>query len=255
MSLETIALGASLSATISALYVAVGITMASAGLGRPSRLPLAFFSLLWFGLGALALTNTVWSVAIVSHVGGLPLAVTILQMQIVALLVACFGIVYYPLYILSGRSTIVWPVLGFYVAVFIVIQYVVAFRDPIGFHMGPWGGAIDYAQSAGWAWGALLTVAFLPPVAASLAFFVFIRHVPRGPQRVRMVAIASSFGVYFLCSLIAGATPDWVMWPLVMNFIAIASASAILATVSPPSWMRKRWALRSLAEDAATTAS
>lgn len=199
------------------------------------------FGLWWFAVGA---QQTVVALRIPLALTEAPLSLMVgfSFANLAAFTLGLAGLLYYLLYLFTGRTVVSWPLLLFY-SVYCGwgIQYL-ATRWPVGYDVTPWGVNIDYALAASpMATLTALLVLFGPPLVAVGALLVLSQRMPLGPSRLRVVVLALAIALWFSSAIVAaglGATAD--TWQAVATLIPLGVGVAVLTVYRPPPWLRDR---------------
>lgn len=231
------------------LYFWVGRLVLGRELSGASKGANMAFACWWMGLGALYLLIPAYSVPPrVFGYENLPLAVTLLNLVFVLLVAAMAGLVYYLVYLYTGSSRALVPIVLFYAALGFVLLYLIAWLQPIGYKPD---GTLEFArqQLPGAPSLALGLMFSLPVIAAALAYgSLFFRVRAPGP-RYRIALVAGAFLVQFGWSFVSTLLqlsrryPGSLTLTLVGNAFGIAAAIAILLAFRPPRALERRLGL------------
>jgi hypothetical protein len=199
------------------------------------------FGLWWFAVGA---QETVVALRIPLALAEAPLSLMVgfTFASLAAVTLGLAALLYYLLYLFTGRTVVSWPLLLFY-SVYCGwgIQYL-ATRRPMGYDVTPWGVSIDYVLPASpLATLTALLVLVGPPLVAVGALLVLSLRMPRGPTRLRVVVLALATAMWFSSAIVAaglGASAD--AWQAVATLIPLAVGIAVLTVYRPPPWLRER---------------
>lgn len=175
----------------------------------------------------------------------LALEISLLDVLLLMIVAAVWGLVYYLVYLYTGSARAFWPITAFYVALAFALLYLVAYLHPIGFNAD---GSIQY-ERASVARGPTVGVGImfsLPVVIAALAYGSLYFRVHEPAPRYRIGLVAGGFVLQFGWSVTSSALqlpqryPDSPVLPLVGNVLGIVAALAVLLAFRPPRPIRER---------------
>ncbi|HEY3475126.1 MAG TPA: hypothetical protein VGK56_10990 [Anaerolineales bacterium] len=251
----TLIFGAALSTLSASIYYYVGRVLSRRRVASPdARLAWMLFVAWWYALGTTTLIGAVLSLLGAFNIAGLPLFITLTQVNLLALCIALYGLMYYLLYLFTGSRRLLLPLTLFYIAYYILIVYYVHSRIPVGVTVGRWNATLQYAQDPG---GPLFLVALLllifPQVIGSLAYFTLYFRVRTTTQKYRILLVSWSIIIWFLSSFLASiaglSTQDW--WQVTSRLIGLFASLAILLAYDPLPWIRRWLGVNSIVEEPA----
>lgn len=255
MSQPTLLFGAGLSILSAIIYYYVGRVLSRRRVASPdARLAWMLFVVWWYALASNTLIGALLSLLGALNVVGLPLFVTLTQVNLLALCVALFGLMYYLLYLFTGSRRLLTPLVVFYIAYYILIVYYVQARLPVGVSVGHWNATLEYERPAG---GLLYIIALLllifPQVIGSLAYFTLYFRVKNTTQKYRILLVSWSILIWFLSAFLASiaglSQQDW--WQVTSRLIALSASLTILLAYDPLPWIRRRLGVSSIVEEPA----
>lgn len=251
----TLLFGAALSILSAIIYYYVGRVLSRRRVASPdARLAWTLFVVWWYALASNTLISALLSLLGAFNVAGLPLYITLTQVNLLAICIALHGLMYYLLYLFTGSRRLLVPLTVFYIAYYILVIYYVQSRMPVGITVGRWSATLEYAQDAQ---GPLFLVALLllifPQVIGSLAYFTLYFRVKTPTQKYRILLVSWSILIWFLSAFLASISglsqQDW--WQVTSRLIALSASLAILLAYDPLPWIRRRLGVSSIAEDPA----
>lgn len=230
------------------LYLWVARVVLDRDLQGEAKRANALFGVWWLGLALVFLISPVFSLS--TRVFGfrdLAFAVTLLNIILVLIIAAVWGLVYYLVYLYTGNPRTFWPVAAFYGALAFGFLYLIAWLEPNGFNES---GRLTYArdQLSGAPAIAVGLSFSLPVVLAALAYGSLYFRVSTPEARYRIALISGAFLLQFGWSATSSALqlsrryPNSFTLSLVGSTIAIAAAIAILFAFRPPRAWRERLA-------------
>ena len=204
----------------------------------------------WYGLALATLTTGVLNLLGALGIIGLPLFTTITILNLLTTCVSLFGLVFYLLYLYTGKASLIWPLGIFYFFYYGLLVYVVEASDPIGVTVNRWTANLQFqAVSASLVVLALVLLVF-PQILGSLAYFMLYFQVKERTQKYRILLVSWSIIIWFLSAFlisIAGLSQqDW--WQIISRLIGLGAALTILFAYQPPSWIKRRFGIAAIAE-------
>lgn len=233
-----------LNAVMAAVYILVGRTVLIRRPDGPGRLAATSFAAWWFALAFLQGGSLIDY--LVSHTTGWTLGsyLTYTQLILLSIVVALAALMYYLVYLYTGKRGAWMPVAAGYGVYFVAILYYIAASKPAGISYGRFGTEITYANDLSnslfaQVLGLLLIV---PIILAALGYFSLFFKAPGRTQRFRIAVVATSLVIWFGSSLIVGETAfsQQDAWRIVAPLIALTASLAIYAAFNPPQWLRQR---------------
>lgn len=242
--MATVLAGALLPLVTAALLVYIGVTVSRRPTSRADRLAMRMFAAWWFSAAAIILlgaapsllslagTPSLWVLDITTFATAVPLAVGL-----------C-GLLYYLLYIYTGRKSLIRPLGAAYAAFFVFTVFYFAQFDGRRLEETAYSVRIlSDVQPPAWmrvAYGA--TVA-LPILAAVVGYGLLLRRTHSPAQRFRLTLVSASFFVWFtpvLGAFVLGFDQaDW--FPFVYQVPGTLAAFLISLAYRPPSFVERRW--------------
>jgi hypothetical protein len=205
----------------------------------------------WYALALATLSGGVLSLFGAVGIIGLPLFTTITIINLLTTCVALMGLMFYLLYLYTGKTSTIWAVGIFYFFYYGLLVYFVEASDPVGVTINRWNTSLQYQNVIR---GPLYIIAFLllvfPQIFGSLAYFMLFFRVNAKTQKYRILLVSWSIIIWFLSSFLAGisglSTQDW--WQIVSRLIGLGAALTILFAYQPPSWIKRRFGVAAIAE-------
>ena len=249
----TLLFGASFSILSAGIYYYVGHVLSRRhSSSADTRLAWRLFVVWWYALAAATFSGAVLNLLGAFRIVGLPLFVTITLMNLLALCVALYGLMFYLLYLFTGNRKIIGPLSVFYIAYYGFLVYFVEASTPIGVTMGRWSATLSYQNQIR---GPLFQIAILlllfPQIIGSLAYFTLYFRVKTPTQRYRILLVSWSILIWFLSGYLASISGlsqyDW--WRIVSRLIALSASLAIMLAYQPPVWIKRYFSVTSIAEE------
>jgi len=206
------------------------------------------FVIWWYALAALTLLGSARSFLGSVGVLDLPVHETISLLTIVPLVAALGGLLYYLLYIHTGRAGILRPLIVAHVALYVFYLYVSVWLQPTGVRVETWNVSLDSSRElTGPLLGFTLFTILGPVLIAAIGYFTLFFRTHDRTTRYRIAVVSGAFVVWFGSALFAAVTQvgDASWWPIVSRLIALAATLALVTAYRPPAWLQERLGIRS----------
>lgn len=249
MVIPTLAFAALVSLATATLLVHVGRTVRERDVSPDARLAARMFAVWWMsigiGIGVIALRDL--AVALTAPPGPVvtSLAIAARYVYLLALCVAVWALLYYLVYLFSGRKGTLWPLAAVYGSIFAAIAYFTTILEPAGVRVESWVVHVEYARAqelarTGAAARRMFVFALLlPQILAALAYFSLIFRVRTRAQKFRVAVVSWSLVIWLGSSLLAVTTSlgaeAW--WEAGSRLIGLAAAAAVLSAYRTPAWL------------------
>jgi hypothetical protein len=205
----------------------------------------------WYALALATLTQGLLSLLGAFGILGLPLFTTITIVNLLTTCVALAGLVFYLLYLYTGKNSLLWPVGIFYLFYYGLLVYFLEASNPIGVTVNRWSTSLQYQSLVK---GPLLLIVYIllvfPQILGSLAYFMLFFQVKTKTQRYRILLVSWSIIIWFLSAFLATiaglSQQDW--WQIASRLIGLGAALTILFAYQPPSWIKRRFDVAAIAE-------
>ncbi|HEX9333041.1 MAG TPA: hypothetical protein VF896_14210 [Anaerolineales bacterium] len=249
----TLLFGALLSALSAGIYYYVGHVLSRRHSSIPdSHLAWRLFVVWWYALAASTLSGAGLSLLGALGMAGLPLFTTFTLVNVLAICVGLYGLVFYLLYLFTGSRRILGPLTLFYIAYYILLLYYVQASDPIGVTVERWRATLVYQnQLRGPIFQLALLLLLFPPILGGLAYFMLYFQVKSTTQKYRILLVSWSIIIWFLSAYLANisglAQYDW--WQIASRLISLAASLAIMLAYQPPLWIKRYFSVTSIAEE------
>lgn len=207
------------------------------------------FAAFWTSLAGLEAVQAALTVAAWTGLTQYSSAFVLMQAYIVGLFMSSAAIVYYLLYVYTGRRGLLAPVLAFFFVGFLTAEYVAATFRLTGIVRETWRGWFGFELNLqGPTYMAGLILAYLPPFAAAGAYAYFLRFAVDAGARYRILLVASSMALYYGGSFVVLLDYAWPGWGAVRQVLVIAAAAGVYAALRPPAWAQRRFGARRLTD-------
>lgn len=245
------------------VYTAVGLVLGRRQISPEARPANRAFQAWWFGLAGLSLFNPVMYTMVRSGVEDLRVYVALFEFLIVAVVGAVGCLVYYLLYVYTGRSWVFWPVAIYHILILTWVLSVITLARPLDYGEGCPNLGFCYEKefngtpASRWIGASLV----LPILAATVGYFALYFRVEAPVQRYRIAVVSIALLVWFGTSLagsifqgdyenlehVVASVPlsQWRYWSLVTGTVGLLAAVAILVAYRPPAVIQRMLEARS----------
>lgn len=259
MSQMTLSISAAGSALTALLYLYVGAVLSRRKVSADARLAQSMFVLWWVSLGGLGLFGVGATLAYMADQLPIWLYQAYITFVLLVIFIALWGLQFYLVYLYTGSKKSFAPLGAFYGILFLatlaLIEYIGAPERIVdnGWNLRTEPEA-NFSASFGFAFSLLLIG---PQLVAAIAYARLYRKTNDPTQKYRIALVTGSIIVWFGSSLLAtgaqASTSLW--WQLTSRLISTAGALVILMAYKPPAWVKRRYGVRSITDDASPSAT
>lgn len=257
---QTLLASAAFAFLTGAIYAFVGHRLSRRPIPGPGKLAAAGFIAFWYGLAVSTMLGGTGLQALFGAFDRTSLAFSLIisQVSLLAISVALWGLLYYLVYLYTGRTNAWIPIATFYAAFYLFLQYFIWDAGPIGVHAEKWQVVVDYEKDVQNLPAtdpyllSLIIGLLVPQILASLAYLSLVYRVKSPTQRYRILLVSLSILVWFGSPLIAlGAdVAQQDTYQVVSRTIGLLAAVVIFLAYYPPGFFRRRFGILSLSEEA-----
>lgn len=158
---------------------------------------------------------------------------------------AAAGLLYYVLYLITGRERLLAPILAFYLVVFVLLRLVVESAGREGVAVGDFVVGFQYRTPLqGPAYTAVVALLAGPLLLAVLAYGALAFRVD-DPERKHRIALTAAGLLAWIATEAFSYTSglaNTTTGEFLRRGVALASTLVVLAAYRPPRWVRARWA-------------
>lgn len=253
MASASLAVAAVLDLAVGGLFALIGWRLSLRRVSPDARLASALFATWWYSLAVISAGAGLRN-GVVALDAADPLFVQIIgQVTLLALCTALWGLLYYLVYLFTGRRRLIYPITAFYALFYFSLVFLTAGFGAPEVVAHPWTTEVVYPATAGDGLIAVLLVLLLAPqIVGALAYGTLFFRLTDPTSRWRIAIVATSIVVWFGTSYLAaifGASPDGA-WPLLKRLLDTISALSILLAYLPPWFVRERWGVKGIDEPA-----
>jgi hypothetical protein len=238
------------------LYVSAGLALATAAgfgtvgrlvLRRGSRSPsvaLASFAAFWWSAAVIWADQGLAALAGATGQASLPLLRALDQAVTGFYCLAAASLLFYVLYLLTGKQRSLGPILLYYLALFVALRYRVESALPVRVDVGDWQANVVYAEPLqGAVYTLLVALMVVPLLAAIVAYGALAFRVQDASARYRIACVTLGLLVWVTTEALAYTTgaAGTTQGELTRRLVALGSTVFVLAGYLPPRFARARW--------------
>lgn len=237
------------------VFILVAVIQARRVVSPDARLARTGFTLWWGGLGVLGLYGIVSNLFLDPETFTLAGYRVILYTFIPIIFTALAGLVYYLLYLYTGKRSLVTLVAVFYAVLTVAFVLFVELQDPfVGPDPDSGESGLQYANEApSWA-GLLFSLALiLPPFAAAVAYFALIFRTKERTVRYRILMVSGGIVLWMGFSLLGsltrfatGVEEQGFTSQIISQILGLLAAAMVLLAYYPPPFLRRAAGLEAL---------
>jgi hypothetical protein len=205
------------------------------------------FAVWWLALGILYVLAAALNVPGAFGLRDLAFTVTLVNVILVLLCIALWGLMYYLVYLYTGSTRSFWPLTIGYAVLAVAFLYLIAWADPTGFDAtGQLTTQRKLTGAPGIALGLLISV---PIILAALAYGSLYFRVHERAPRYRIGMVAGAFLFQFGWSAVSTILELQTKYPtsiplqVLQDAIAVGVPILIVLAFRPPKAVRKRLGL------------
>lgn len=216
---------------VSLLYFIVGRAVLDPTAPRPERLARNAFGLWWFALAAFTAEGAMANLLATSGFGDIAIYASLEYMGLTFLFLGLAGLMYYLLYLYTGRSWVIYPISLFYGLFLLIGFYVRTLRGAAALEVGTWDVELVPVNEVDPLLISLLQGALiLPLIAGVLLYFLLYFMLETRLQKQRILLVGGALLFWFGTVGIAAAVDltEGPLWGLVSRLVALIAASVIL---------------------------
>lgn len=245
----TLIAGATFAFIAAGLYAYVGDRLVKRRVSIDAKRAMVLFAIWWYALAATTFAGGLQSLLAALGVTDLPLFLAITSLTLLLICVGLLGLLYYLLFLFTGRKDLLIPLAVFYALYYVSLVYYITASGPTEVIAGRWSTSIRYASPlSGPVTSAIIVLLVLPQILGALAFLTLYPRVESRTQRYRILLVSLSIVIWFGSALVASfqglATTD--AWQIASRLIGLSAATAVLMAYHPPAWARRRFQVETL---------
>ena len=226
----------SLAASVaSGLFLAAGLNVQARKVSAESQRAADLFCLWWLGLSLYAVAGVSQDMVAAMGVRPVALFVGLRYVQMIALCIGLWGLMYSVAYVITGKRGLLLPISAFYVAYYAAILFLVTRGLPQDVQAQAWRTSLVYGDPTLEAFALALLLA-IPPLVGGAMYLLLCLRVRASPLRLRIVLVAASTFAWSAGMLAREA--DWAA--LLPALLGLLSGWTISWAYQPPGWLRQR---------------
>lgn len=237
-----------------ALYAYVGVLTLRRPGSADARLAIQLFAVWWFGLAGTTAIGGVRGLLGFAGLTGLGLFATLTYLNMVLYMGAIGGLVYYFLYLFTGRRGLVVPVGAIYLVGLVGAIYFIAASAPAAVEVGRFQARLVYANPLSQEAAApLLLLLLVPALGGTAAYLSLALREREATQRYRILLVSTGIIVWFLSSTALALSGRFFAdeaWQFGWRFVGLVAALLTYLAYRPPARVRRRWGIRAVGEGA-----
>lgn len=229
------------------LYAWVARLVQHRSLSDEARAANRLFVTWWASFSILYALVGLWQLAFAFGYADLPMSMVLIEVVLVLLCLALWGLLGYLLYLYTGSHRWFAPLGVGYALLAASLLYLIAWMDPSGFKEGGFSVQLDYAREPSPRTSLLLGLLFaVPVVAAAVAYGSLWFRVKEPEPRYRIGMVAGAFLGWFGWSIVSTVLqlqrrfPDSVPLYVWNQALALLVPLVIVMAFRPPAWVRAR---------------
>jgi hypothetical protein len=232
----TLLVSAGAASIASGLFFAAGVSLLKRKPDEPgAQQAMVLFAVWWISLGVYALGGANEDVLAAFGLQPFALFVALRYMQIIAVCIGLWGLMYYLAYVLTGMRRLMAPLAGFYAAYYAILIFLVTRGIPAAIHVEPWRTSLVFVTPV---MGALAVALLLviPPMVGGVTYLALLREAPSRAHKVR-IALISLSTLAWSGSIVLRDGGIAAAGPVVLGLV---SALSISWAYQPPGWIAKQ---------------
>lgn len=256
--MQSLLLAAALVFAAAILYGYVGARLWGRKVSADARLAQSLFSFWWFALGAASLAQAVMILMYTTDTLTIAIYQAFQHVLLIAIMAGLGGLVYYLLYLYTGRRMLWLPVMVYYAILYLVlIALLASYGAPQDIVDNGWRLSTEPQPEPNRPLEVAFFVLFVgPQLAAAIAYALLYRRATDNTQRYRIALVSGTIIVWFGSSFLttiaqASRNPGVQAFSILLGLAA--GAAILLAYLPPPPW-KARWGLRSISDEQAPPA-
>lgn len=255
---DTLVLSAGLSVATASLYLYIGYVLRQRQVSPEARFARDLFAGWWLILGASGLLGVLQMALYMADALPVWLYLTFTSIALLAIFAALWALQCYLVYLYRGSRRAVVPLAIFYGLLYMFViglmQWVAETHPYTAITDNGWSlvaqPKFELSRGVG-----LIAVLVLvgPQMAAAFSYSRLFFKTHDRTQRYRIAMLSGAILGWFGTSLAAAAADasEGQTWQLLSRLIGLTAGAVILAAYRPPAWLRSRYGIRSLSEEAA----
>jgi hypothetical protein len=213
-----------------------------------ARLALAAF---WLGAAGVAAVQGMRSLSASFGFDSFAFIRAMDQTATPAYCISAAGLLYYVLYLLTGRAWVAMPVLSYYLVMIPALRYPVEVARPIGYTVADWNVNLVYEGSlTGPTYTLALALTAVPLMASMLAYAALVLRVREPALRYRVACTAAAFILWVGIEVVvwSAGLASTGTGEITRRLVGLLVTLVVGIGYYPPLAARERWGARSIAD-------
>lgn len=216
-------------------FVSVSMKLRAQPVSPDAKTAIGLFSMWWLALGLIAIVGAAQDLLAFFDVAPLEAFLALTYMQVFALCIGLWGLMYYLAYVLTGKRTLLAPLALLFAAYYGAIVFTLTIGRPMAVEFFQGQARLMYetplVDNV-----ALALLLVTPPLLASLTYFALSLTTRSAPHRYRATIVAFAT-VAWSAGMLAREAALLEVLPALLAF---AAAWAVSWAYAPPAFVKKR---------------
>jgi hypothetical protein len=211
---------------------------------RAPSLALVSFGVFWWSAAGIWADQGVAALSGALGFASFPLLRMLDELATPLYCVASASLLFFVLYLLTGKHRALGPILAYYLALWAALRYHVAEAAPGGFEVRAWQVNVTYAAPLqGMRYTILIALMVLPLLAAIAAYGSLVFRLQDAGARYRIACVAADLIVWVTTEALSYTTGAVATTEgeLTRRIVALGSTLVMMAGYIPPRFARQRW--------------
>ncbi|MCA1811853.1 MAG: hypothetical protein LC623_07585 [Halobacteriales archaeon] len=230
------------------IYLAVARIVAARPVDAKAVSARRAFAWWWDVLALLALYGAFADAVTMAGAWTVPLLVAAVHVLLLAILLGLAGLLYYLVYLYTGREGAWKPIVLFYGLFWAFLVYWIEALQPNGIQPGVITPQLSYVHDPkDSAFGPLLgLLLILPIIGGAVGYFTLFFRAHETTQRYRIAVVSLSILLWFSFSLVGSLLEvnQSLAWTILSRTISLAAALCVYGAYRPPRWVQRRWGVQ-----------
>lgn len=254
---NTLALSTVLAIATATLYLYIGFVLRHRQVSDEARLARDLFGAWWILLGVAGLLGVLQIVLYTAGLLPIWLYMTFSQLALFLIFVALWALQCYLVYLYRGSRRAFVPLAWFYVALYVfvigLLNWAQATHPYDTITDNGWALQVEPELELGRAVGIIAILILVgPQLVAAIAYARLYSRAQDRTQRYRIALLTGAIIGWFGTSVVATAAnaSQSVAWQFVSRLIGLMAGAIILAAYKPPPFVKRRYDIRGLEDEA-----
>lgn len=239
--MDTLVASAVVNTLAALVFVFVGFRFKRHPVAPKARMAAGAFVVWWLGIaGYMLLWIALPKVLVVTGVTSLPVYLMLLHSSMFSLCLALGCLVFYLLFLFSGRRWLWIPVALYYGVLFVTSVVIFTVHQPVDVRMERWWVDLEYRVPLGTAFQVWVAMLILPSTVGAIGYFTLIHRTTDPMMRFRISVVSWGIIVWGLLGALARALEADFLQFLLRTLIGLLVALLVLVAYELPALVKKR---------------